>query len=88
MKKLLFYSSWRGTQKHYIYDMRIIVMKIILDFVTNSSETDYYDCGDDCGYDCDCDCDWDWDCDWDCDCDDCVDWGDCGYGWNCNECYE
>lgn len=59
IEKLLFYSSWRGTQKHYIYDMRMIVMKIILDFVTNSSETDYYDCGD-----------------------------DCGYGWDCNECYE
>lgn len=44
-------------------------MKIILDFVTNSSETDYYDCDcdcncDDCGYydcsdDCsNCDCDY------------------------------
>ena len=43
-------------------------MKVIRDFVTNSSEPDYYsECGDcDCDYDCD-DCDCDYDCD-DCDC--------------------
>ena len=29
-------------------------MKIISDFITNSSETDYYDC--DCDCDCDCEC--------------------------------
>ena len=51
-------------------------MKIILDFVTNSSESDYYndyDCND-CDYDCDDDCYSDCDCDCDCydyDCDDC-----------------
>ena len=67
-------------------------MKIILDFVTNSSESDYYDCSDcrddcsdcrdDCS-DCDCDCDCDdcRDCDCDCDCDDCRDC-DC----DCNDC--
>lgn len=60
-------------------------MKVILDFVTNSSETDYYDCSDDC-YDCACACECDYNCD--CDCDDCVDWGDCGDGWECNECYD
>lgn len=32
-------------------------MKIIADFVTNSSEADYYDCADDCDCDCNCDCD-------------------------------
>lgn len=57
-------------------------MKIIRDFVINSSEPDYYsdcydcdcsdcdcrDCSDcDCDYDCsDCDCDYDCDCDCDC----------------------
>lgn len=56
------------------------VMKIILDFVTNSSESDYYDC-----YDCDCDCDYDcYDCDSDCqDCDDC----DCDCDYDC-DCYD
>lgn len=44
-------------------------MKIIRDFVTNSSEPDYYS---DC-YDCDCK----WDCDCNDDCDDCYD--DCRY---------
>ena len=65
-------------------------MKIILDFVTNSSESDYYDCGDcndcdcndcDCQYDCDCEDDCEEDCETDCDqrydyddCDDCDCW--------------
>ena len=45
-------------------------MKIILDFVTNSSESDYYDCSDcDCN-DCRDDC-------YDCDCSDCSDCSDC-----------
>ena len=55
-------------------------MKIIRDFVTNSSEPDYYS---DC-YDCDCrdcsDCDCDYDCS-DCDCD--YDCSDCDY--DCRE---
>ena len=57
-------------------------MKIITDFVTNSSEADYYDCDcddckdcdvcqDDCNCDCDCDCDYDCDCR-ECNCDDCI----------------
>ena len=46
-------------------------MKIILDFVTNSSESDYYDCND-------CDCS---DCN-DCDCSEC---NDCDY-YDCNDC--
>ncbi len=61
-------------------------MKIIRDFVTNSSEPDYYsdcndcDCSDcsDCHYDCDDDCFHRYNCDcnddcysYDCDCDDC-----------------
>ena len=62
-------------------------MKVILDFVTNSSEADYYDCSDDCAYDCDCNCDCNCDCDYDCldcDCIDCVciEDGDCNsYGY-------
>ena len=59
-------------------------MKIISDFVTNSSEADYYnevdcigdcDCGD-CEYDCDCDCDCD-DCEYDYDNYDCSDCSEC-----------
>lgn len=57
-------------------------MKIIKDFVTNSSEADFYydNCGDcDCR-DCDCrDCD-----DCDCDCDDC----DCDCDEDCRRTYD
>ena len=55
-------------------------MKIISDFITNSSETDYYDCDCDCDCkDCDCkDCDCDCDCK-DCDCKDC----DCDCDYDC-----
>lgn len=57
-------------------------MKIILDFVTNSSEADYYDCTDcaDCA-DCNCDCDC-YDC-VDCDCYDCA---DCDCFFDCADC--
>lgn len=58
-------------------------MKIISDFVTNSSECDFYnecdcDCHD-CNDDCDCDCDFDCedDCDEDCDDYDCSDCSEC-----------
>ena len=58
-------------------------MKIIRDFVTNSSEPDYYS---DC-YDCDCrdcsDCDCDYDCS-DCDCD--YDCSDCDCDYDCDDC--
>ena len=47
-------------------------MKVILDFVTNSSEADYYDCWDDC----DCNDECDYDCDCDCDCDEYFNWSD------------
>lgn len=63
-------------------------MKIISDFVTNSSECDFYnecdcDCHD-CNDDCDCDCDFDCedDCAEDCDDYDCDDY-DCS---DCSEC--
>ena len=57
-------------------------MKIIRDFITNSSEADYYrdsdcDCDFDCDCDYDCDCDRDYDCDCDCDC-------DCDYDCDCD----